>query len=276
MHLIGTMQGRLLPMVDGRIQAFPRGEWEREFELAADVGYDSIELTIEMARYDIHPVRSDSGRRRINQLSRAHGVQLAGLCCDVFMERPLTDVDVGARTASSDILADLIRACGELDLPMIEIPTMGDNSLKDPAARDRARRILEDSLPLAEDAAVDVILESDLPPVDLASFMDAVDHHRLGINYDTGNSTWFGFEPDDELPRYYRHVRNVHIKDCTVKDYSVPLGLGETRFDRAFSLFRDLSYEGDFVIQAARQDDDLKAGRDYLSFTRNLVTEWLR
>ena len=254
MHLIGTMQGRLLPMVDGRIQAFPRGEWEREFELAADVGYDSIELTIEMASYDIHPVRSDSGRRRINQLSRAHGVQLAGLCCDVFMERPLTDVDVGARTASSDILADLIRACGELDLPMIEIPTMGDNSLKDPAARDRARRILEDSLPLAEDAAVDVILESDLPPVDLASFMDAVDHHRLGINYDTGNSTWFGFEPDDELPR----------------------GLGETRFDRAFSLFRDLSYEGDFVIQAARQDDDLKAGRDYLSFTRNLVTEWLR
>ena len=140
MHLIGTMQGRLLPMVDGRIQAFPRGEWEREFELAADVGYDSIELTIEMASYDIHPVRSDSGRRRINQLSRAHGVQLAGLCCDVFMERPLTDVDVGARTASSDILADLIRACGELDLPMIEIPTMGDNSLKDPAARDRARR----------------------------------------------------------------------------------------------------------------------------------------
>ncbi|MEP0338292.1 MAG: sugar phosphate isomerase/epimerase [Alphaproteobacteria bacterium] len=263
-------------MVDGRIQAFPRGEWEREFELAADVGYDSIELTIEMASYEIHPIRSDSGRWRINQLSHDHGVRLAGLCCDVFMERPLTDVDVSARIASSDILADLIRACGELDLPMIEIPTMGDNSLKDPAARDRARRILEDSLPLAEDAAVDVILESDLPPVDLAAFMDAVGHPRLGINYDTGNSTWFGFKPDDELPLYYRHIRNVHIKDCTVKDYSVPLGQGETRFDRAFSLFRDLGYEGDFVIQAARQDDDLKAGRDYLRFTRNLVTEWLR
>lgn len=276
MHLIGTMQGRLLPMVDGRIQAFPRGEWEREFELAADVGYDSIELTIEMASYDIHPVRSDSGRRRINQLSRDHGVRLAGLCCDVFMERPLTDVDVGARTASSDILVDLIRACGELDLPMIEIPTMGDNSLKDPAARDRARRILEDSLPLAEDAAVDLILESDLPPLDLAAFMDAVDHPRLGINYDTGNSTWFGFAPDDELPRYYRHVRNVHIKDCTVKDYSVPLGLGETRFDRVFALLRDFKYDGDFVMQAARQDDNLKAARDYLSFTRNLVTEWLQ
>jgi hexulose-6-phosphate isomerase len=192
------------------------------------------------------------------------------------MERPLTVEDDAARGQSAAMLADLIRACGDLNLPMIEVPTMGDNSLKDPKARDRARRVLEEALPLAEEARVDVILESDLPPADLAAFMDGVGHPRLGINYDTGNSTWFGFDPDDELPRYHRHVRNVHIKDCTVKDYSVPLGRGETRFDRIFAQLRNAGYAGDFVMQAARQNDDLQAGRDYLIFTRSLVKEWLQ
>ncbi|MEQ8228932.1 MAG: sugar phosphate isomerase/epimerase family protein [Rhodospirillales bacterium] len=263
-------------MVDGRIQAFPRDDWEREFTLAAEVGYDTMELTIEMASYDIHPVSTPAGRDRIRQVSRDTGIALAGLCCDVFMERPLTAAADDARESSADMLVNLIRACGELNLPMIEIPAMGDNSLKHPAARDRAQQVLESALPLAENAAVDVILESDLAPADLAAFMDQVDHPRLGINYDTGNSTWFGFDPDDELPRYHHHVRNIHIKDCTVKDYSVPLGQGETRFDRVFALLRDFEYNGDFVMQAARQDDDLKAGRDYLAFTRKLVTRWLQ
>lgn len=276
MHLIGTMQGRLLPMIGDRIQEFPRDNWEREFALAADIGYDTIELTIEMASYDIHPLCSETGRKRIIELSRGTGVGLAGLCCDVFMECPLTAEDDDAQAKSGLMLANLIRASGELNLPMIEVPAMGANSLKAPEARDRARRALENVLPLADDAEIDVILESDLAPVDLAAFMDEIDHPRLGINYDTGNSTWFGYEPDDELPRYHRHVRNIHIKDCTLKDYSVPLGQGETRFDRVFALLRDFDYKGDFVMQAARQDDDLKAGRDYLIFTQNLVRQWLQ
>jgi hexulose-6-phosphate isomerase len=35
---IGFMQGRLSPMIDGRIQSFPWDYWENEFSLAKEIG----------------------------------------------------------------------------------------------------------------------------------------------------------------------------------------------------------------------------------------------
>lgn len=275
MHRIGIMQGRLLPKVGDRIQAFPGENWADEFSLAAGIGYDTIELTIETASYDIHPVRSKTGRRRLSNVVRETGVELAGLCCDVFMERPLTDGDADLRSTAQDMLFELLRDCGEIGLPMIELPMMGANSLRDVDARGRGRAAVEAALPLAEQAGVTIVLESDLPPTELAGLMDSIDHPRAGINYDMGNSTWFGYRPEDELPLYHRHVRNVHVKDCTVKDYSVPLGQGETSFDLVFELLETHGYKDGFVLQAARQDDDLAAGQAYLHFTRDLVAKWL-
>ena len=40
---VGIMQGRLVPPVDGRIQAFPAENWKDEFELASDAGLACIE-----------------------------------------------------------------------------------------------------------------------------------------------------------------------------------------------------------------------------------------
>ncbi len=40
---LGIMQGRLVPPVDGKIQAFPAGSWERELLLARQAGLDLIE-----------------------------------------------------------------------------------------------------------------------------------------------------------------------------------------------------------------------------------------
>jgi sugar phosphate isomerase/epimerase len=101
--------------------------------------------------------------------------------------------------------------------------------------------------------------------------MDTYDDAFLGVNYDMGNSTWFGYDPVGEIPLYARHIRNVHVKDCTVPAYSLPLGTGHTRFPDVFAQLRAANYQGDFVLQAARQPDDVSAARDYLAFTRSLV-----
>lgn len=43
---IGFMQGRLSPVVDGKIQAFPWGHWEDEFRLANGHGLSLMEWTL--------------------------------------------------------------------------------------------------------------------------------------------------------------------------------------------------------------------------------------
>jgi sugar phosphate isomerase/epimerase len=158
---------------------------------------------------------------------------------------------------------------------MIELPMLGANSLRTETAQAAFARVLQPALKRAAAAGIDLLLECDLAADALSAFLARHDHPRLGINYDCGNSTWFGFDPDDEVPAYGAAIRNVHIKDCTKADYSVPLGRGETRFDAVFGQLAAQGYRGDFVMQAARQPDDIAAARDYLAFGRALVARHL-
>jgi sugar phosphate isomerase/epimerase len=65
----------------------------------------------------------------------------------------------------------------------------------------------------------------------------------------------------------------VHIKDCTPEDYSVPLGRGNVDFELSFSLLREQGYAGDFILQAARGEDDVALAREYFQFTKRWVQE---
>jgi L-ribulose-5-phosphate 3-epimerase len=272
---VGSIQGRLLPPLDGRIQAFPRGRWEEEFQLLSRVGYDSIELTIETASWVEHPINSAQGRDRLRQLSRQWDIALNGICCDVFMETPLVTSDEVISSRAELMLGELVKNAGAVGLPFLEIPFVGKNTLANSSTLERLDRIFDWVLPLAERHEVDILLETDLDPTALSDVLARFRHPRLGLNYDTGNSTWFGFDPVEELRAYHQDIRNIHIKDCTRADYSVPLGTGDTRFDKIFSLLHELGYCGNFIIQAARQEDDIKAASQYLNFASDLVVSYL-
>lgn len=270
-HCIGVMQGRLLPMVGGRIQAFPGDGWEREFDLAAEIGFGSIELTVEMASLEIHPVCTAPGRAALKRLVLDTGVRAAGLCCDTFMERPLVSADDTIRAEGTAILERLLAGAAEAGMPMVELPMLGDNTLKGAPAPDAFAAILDRALSTADRLGIDILLETDLDAEAQAAFLTRHAHPRLGINYDCGNSTYFGYDPAAEIAAYGPSIRNVHIKDCTRADYSQPLGRGDTDFATIFADLARTGYQGGFILQAARQTDDLAAARDYLAFTADLV-----
>jgi L-ribulose-5-phosphate 3-epimerase len=271
---IGSIQGRLLPPVDGRIQAFPTGKWEQEFSLLQSVGYTSIELTIDRASWDEHPINSAETRERLSELSDEFGIATTGICCDIFMELPLLSPEDEVSSHARSILQQLLHNSAEARLGFVELPFMGDNSLKGLGAYARLQRVLDLALPIAEERGIDILFETDLDPEKLARLFGGWAHPRLGLNYDTGNSTWFGFNPVAELDSCHQYIRNVHIKDCTRADYSVPLGSGETQFDTIMDSLQRFGYRGGFIIQGARRPDDIAAARDYLKFTSQLLGKY--
>jgi hexulose-6-phosphate isomerase len=275
MNTIGIMQGRLLPMVNGRIQAFPGPGWQREFNLAAEIGFETIELTIEKESYEYHPVRTIDGRRELTALALDSGVQLAGLCCDTFMERPLVAEDAEIRREAAAMFLNLISDGAEAGLPMIEMPMLGDNSLRDGIAIEAFEEILDKALEMAASVGINILLETDLDAEPLAEFLSRHEHPNLGVNYDCGNSTYFGYDPGEEIGAYASYIRNVHVKDCTQADYSVPLGTGDTDFPTIFSALSSAGYQGGFILQASRQSNDRDTARDYYAFTSDLVHEHL-
>ena len=72
MQRIGIMQGRLVPPGGGTIQCFPREDWAREFELAADAGLDCIEWIYDLYGADVNPIATDPGVERMRELIVEH------------------------------------------------------------------------------------------------------------------------------------------------------------------------------------------------------------
>ena len=54
---LGTMQGRLVPKLDGRYQAHPKGYWRDEFKVAAELGLDLIEFILDYNDAEQNPLK---------------------------------------------------------------------------------------------------------------------------------------------------------------------------------------------------------------------------
>jgi L-ribulose-5-phosphate 3-epimerase len=270
--MIGMMQGRLLPMIDNKIQAFPGEEWRNEFQILQEIGYECIELTIDQKSWGIHPILSLG--QEIEEIVEDTGIKVIGVCCDVFMENPFFSTSNNEVIQNKKMLQHLIDGCSRHSIGMVELPLLGKNSLlvNGKLSIDRVRQlngIIKDIWDEVSDQKIMLALEADLGPKDFISVIEEYDDRIVGINYDTGNSTFFGFDPEEELNIYFKYIKNVHLKDCKRKEYSVPLGEGETNFKKISSLLEKYGYRGNFIMQAARQKDHIKAGIDYLNFFKS-------
>ena len=79
---LGIMQGRLVPPVEGRIQAFPRDRWAEEFPNAAAAGLGAIEWIYDSYGVGANPIETEAGIEKVQRLSRAHGIAVRSLCAD--------------------------------------------------------------------------------------------------------------------------------------------------------------------------------------------------
>ena len=64
------MQGRLSPLVDGKIQAFPWDHWESEFAEASRLDLGLIEWTLDQHRLYDNPIMTVGGREQIRALEQ--------------------------------------------------------------------------------------------------------------------------------------------------------------------------------------------------------------
>jgi L-ribulose-5-phosphate 3-epimerase len=275
MNRLGIMQGRLSPMVGDQIQAFPEGTWEGEFALAQDCGYSLIEWVVDSREWAKNPLLSSEGRRRIRVLSEATGIGVPAVCVDLFMDYGLLDNDHARRSVSREVLDKLLVACSDVGISQIEIPMIGDMGLSAPGKTDQMVALLREVAPIAEEKQVALLLELDLPPLRVKEFIDRVPSPTVQLNYDCGNSAYWGFCPTEEFDLYGDRVGNVHIKDCTPADYSVPLGTGDVDFDALFSRLARMDYRGDFILQAARGDDNVGLAKAYAAFSEALIGRYL-
>jgi hexulose-6-phosphate isomerase len=249
---LAIMQGRLLPPVDGRIQAFPREQWEQEFPRAAAAGLGAIEWIYDTYGLGANPIETAEGVTRIGSLSREHQVAVRSICADYFMDFAFvrsTDAERAVRLAHLEWLLEQAKVLG---VTRIVLPFVDQSAIRDGDDREAVLDSLRRALPAAQAAGVELHLETSLAPGEFALLLACLPHPLIKVNYDSGNSSALGYKPADEFAAYGARVGSVHIKDRICNGGTMPLRQGDADLDAVFACLDRLNYAGDIVLQVAR------------------------
>lgn len=270
---IGFMQGRLSPLVNGRIQAFPWDCWQAEFPSAQQHGFGLMEWTLDQDLLYSNPLLTEAGRAEITVLQAQYGIRIGSLTGDCFMQSPFWKAKAAqGEQLQKDLLA-VARACSAVGIAMMVLPLVDNGSLATRAQEDLLVAVLQAHAPLLNELGVQVVFESDFQPAELARFIDRLDPALFGVNYDIGNSAGLGMRPANEIAAYGHRIVNVHIKDRVLGGTTVPLGTGSADFETVFAALARAGYRGNYFLQAARAQDGDHAGA--LHRYREMAINWI-
>lgn len=248
---LGIIQGRALPPLDNFIQAYPLDNWRDEFYILKRLNLKKIEWIItteSLGQNDfIHNIEA------VKKISKESFVEINSVTLDYYMNTP-AHKSTSSKIFNNilEITKKIINNCTKVSCKYAVIPILEISSIDHPSEEDKFVEFLQELLPTAIKNNVKILLETDSPPIKTRSLLNKLPD-QVAINLDTGNSCFMGYSLDDEFRHYGDRILNIHIKDRTRNGPSVPISKGSVDFQKLFSLCRSNAYQGNFILQAARE-----------------------
>ena len=267
---IGIMQGRLSPRIDGKIQAYPASTWQKEFEIAQEIGYAAIEWIVEKP-VETNALMTDSGKEEIKKVIASTGVRIDYVCADIFMQQPLVRMTEEIKSQNKNYLLQILKNAKEVGALGVEIPFVDNSSIKNDKEKQEFIDAMQDAFKFAKDLDIKISLETDLSPIAFKELLEQIDLNFIQANYDIGNSASLGFDPEEELDAYGQRILNVHVKDRKLGGTTVPLGTGNAKIDLVIQKLQEFGYSGGLTMQAARGVNDVETAKEQLNYVRNLL-----
>ncbi|RXH56492.1 sugar phosphate isomerase/epimerase family protein [Granulicella sibirica] len=252
----GIMQGRLAPPEDNRFQSFPRNSWREEIPRAREAGLDYIEWIHDAYGESANPIFTSEGRAELAALKAKNNIATPALCGDWFMDNPFLRCTPEEREHREQHLHALLPLAAAIGANRMVIPIVDNSRMQSEADKQTILEVLRRALPQAEQANVELHLETDLNSQDFAAFLSHIEHPMLRINWDSGNSSGLGYIAHEEFAAYGPRIGSIHIKDRYRKPEggieTRPLGTGSADFDDVFQSIRAIDYQGGLTLQVAR------------------------
>jgi hexulose-6-phosphate isomerase len=249
---LGFIQGRLSPIVDGKIQAFPWNNWKSEFKTAFLNNFRLIEWTLDQDQLYNNPLMTSEGQTLIKKLCNKYKISIPSLTGDCFMQYPFFKFDSNKKQKLLTDLRNIISSCSILKIKYIVFPLVDNGSIENDEQFSTLHSELKKIEFFLEEKKVKIIFESDLPPRELNNFIEKFSPKNFGINYDIGNSASLGFNYKEELQLYGNRIQNVHVKDRLLHGSTVPLGEGNANIPNILKGFVKMGYTGNYILQTAR------------------------
>ncbi len=261
---IGILQGRLTPSVDGSLQFFPKDNWQNEFAVAKQLGFDCIEWLIKNDEMrERNPFFVPFGLKEVESLVQKSGISI-----------PSIHAFYSKGSEYSWDLTDIALKAKQISVRTILVSFFGENALKTKSDKELALRKIREVLGFCGALGIRIAIESEMEAAELLEFINSFASPIVGVYYDIGNMASMGVDVAAEITFLSNKIFGVHIKDRKAcGGETVPLGLGCVDFEKAFRALHDVYYAGPFIIQSARIPgvDDVQLNLEYLRFCKRLL-----
>jgi L-ribulose-5-phosphate 3-epimerase len=270
---VGIMCGRLSKQIGNEIQAFPFQEWQKEFKNAKEAGFSSIEWIFDT---NPNPITNEEGINKMNDLIKKSNITINSVCCDYFMKKQLFGKNPIEIEKNFDILKKIVESSKKLGITNIEIPLVDSSSLRSEEDEKQFVEVIKKIIPLLN-KNMQIVLETDLSPKKFREFIESFGNNKIKVNYDTGNSAALGYDMEEEFKEIGKYFANIHIKDRKFQGNTVPLGDGDVNFELFFDKLSKIEYNGELIIQGARQDfkeNHIKTCKEYLKIVKQYLDKY--
>lgn len=265
------MQGRLSPKPnhEERIQFFP-ADWQQEFRIAREIGFNCIEWLIDWQDFEKNPLLSGRGLEEIRSVSLANKLPTLSVCSDYFMKYPLFGRD--PEIVVKKELVPQLEGATILGQKLFLIPLLEAYAVKTEAQKQEIIKVVRAALAFLKKHDLRIGFETELPAEELIDFVDRFESPNVGVYYDIGNSTSYGFDCPADLEKLGVRVFGVHLKDRKVGSaQSVGLGKGQADFEKCFAVLSKIGYNGTYILQAWRGENYLTDAKEQFKFVRSIA-----
>ena len=268
------VQGRTLPQIRNSIQYFP-SNWKLEFPIINEIGFNGIEWIYDKLSEKTNPVLTNSGRMEIKKEAQTNNVTLENIVLDWFLDEPLFSNDLEFNKKSVDTFCDLIDSSAKSGFKRIILPLLEKNHISSIPRKNIFNTIFKKISHSLDSNNIELNLETSLPPREEKLLLNELNHEKVGICFDMGNSASFGYSSTEVIDTIGDFIRSVHIKDRKLNGTSVPLGHGDVNLNEVFKNLKKISFTGPCSFQVFRDktSDNISLLKKNLTFINAILKD---
>ena len=245
---LGFTQGRLVNSPYKKIQCFPSKNWTKEFKIAQEHKFALMEWTVNSVNIKKNPLYNGKIKDVIF-FKKKYKIEIQSTVCDYFMEKPFFKSKKKKKENIIRNIFKIIKNSEKLKIKYFILPLVDQSSVKNIVQEKLVKNLIHKII--MKYKKIIILIETDYKPTKVINFIKDINSKRFGINYDTGNSANLGYNIKEEL-KYFKYVKNIHIKDRKYKGKTVRLGKGDANFKETLQHAKKIRYKGNFILQTAR------------------------
>jgi sugar phosphate isomerase/epimerase len=237
---------------------------------AAQAGFDGIELDIDGPELADDPLWTAEGRERLCERANAAGVEIPSICLGFLNGGNVTSDDESVRDDAKQALERGADAAADLGAEVILVPFFWRAEIETDGDRSRLVDGMREVAPAAERAGVTFALENTLSAGENLELLDKIDSSAVKFYYDTGNHTYQGYDPAEEIPALGEQMSRIHFKDRTTDGDGRMLGDGTVDFEAVREALDEVGYDEWITLETASPTDRMADAEANLAFSRGL------